>query len=374
MSLPGRSFGGFETFISGLAPRLAARGHAVTVYSRSALFAEHPAEFEGVHLRWLPSLEGKVIGTPSHVLVCMLDAVRKGFDAMLVVNPGMGLHCAIPRLLSSTRLVMNVDGVEWKRGKWGPLGRWYYRTAARASTKLCHAIVADSQAMADLYWREFGARAVFVPYAFDVRDAGPPDRVRALGLEAKGYYLVVGRLIPENNTDFIVSEFGAAGSDRPLVVVGGSNYSSEFHRRLAATAGKHVRFLGHVDDMELLWSLFGHSYAYIHGHSVGGTNPALLQCMAVGACPIAFDVEFNREVAGDAGIYFRREPGALAAAIRSVDGAPAEVARRGALARARLARHYTWTRVVDGYEAVLSGRPLKADWFDGPDAGRVAGA
>src|SRR2546425_7149932 len=119
MPLPGRSFGGFETFIGGLAPRLAARGHNVAVYCRRSLYANHPSEHQGVRLIWLPAIEGKVLGTPTHSLLAVLDALRRRFDALLIVNPANGLHCVVPRLLSRARLVMNVDGVEWKRGKWG---------------------------------------------------------------------------------------------------------------------------------------------------------------------------------------------------------------------------------------------------------------
>ena len=355
MSLPGRTFGGFETFITGLAPRLAARGHEVTVYARKYLYPKHPAEYQGVRLRWLPALEGKVLGTPTHTLLAMLDAAWRKFDAMLVVNPGNGLHCLVPRLLTRTRLAMNVDGVEWERGKWGHVGRWYFRAAARASTKICHVIVGDSQAIADLYRREFGSSAVFIPYAFEPREPGDASRVRRLGLEPRGYYLLVGRLIPENNIDFIVEEFASGASQRLLVVVGGTNYRSAFHRRLASFASRGVRFLGHIDDMELLWDLYGHAYAYVHGHSVGGTNPALLQAMATATCPVVFDVVFNREVVGDAGIPFTRQPGNLRAVVNSLDGDPTRVACLGQAARRRLVEHYSWERVVPAYELVLSG-------------------
>lgn len=355
MGLPGRSFGGFETFITGLAPRLAARGHEVTVYCRSALYDERPPQYDGVRLRWLPAVETKALGTPTHTVLSMMDAVLQRFDVLLVVNPGNSLPCVLPRVLSSTRIVMNVDGVEWERGKWGALARGVFRVSARAATKLCHGIIADSQAIADLYAREFHIQAQFVPYAFDPRPPGDPRRVLALGLAPASYYLVVGRMIPENNLDYVVEEFAAGSSSRPLVVVGGSNYDSAWHRRVRSFASERVRFLGHVDDPELLWDLFGHAYAYVHGHSVGGTNPALLQAMAVGACPIVFDVIYNREVAGGAGIPFRRSSGELRSIVARLDADPQEVRRRGAIGLERLKTHYSWEECVSGYETALRG-------------------
>ncbi len=353
VNLPGRSFGGFEAFISGLAPQLAQRGHDVTVYCRRQLYQAQPAQHQGVRLRWLPAIEGKALGTPTHTLLAMADAVRERYDALFVVNPGNGFQCLLPRLLTRTRIVMNVDGVEWERGKWGPLARAVFRVGAWISTKVCHGIVADSLAIADLYRRDFGVQATFVPYAFDPRPPVDPARVRALGLEPGGYYLAVGRLIPENNVDYVVEEFIAGSSPRCLVVVGGANYSSPWHERLQCLASDRVRFMGHVDDFDLLWDLYGHAYGYIHGHSVGGTNPALLQAMATATCPVVYDVIYNREVAGQAGIPFTRSPGALRSVIDLLDRDPAEVARRGRLGLERLRAEYSWQRVVTGYEAVL---------------------
>ena len=361
MNLPGRSFGGFETFITGLAPRLVERGHEVTVYSRSQLYPQHPQSFSGVNLRWLPALEGKATGTPSHTLLAMLDAVPRRFDSMLVVNPGMGFHCVIPRLVTRTRVAMNVDGIEWERGKWGRLGRWYYKQAARVATKLCHVIVADSEAMQVIYRKLFGTESVFIPYAFDPVDCSSTANVERLGLTPKGYYLIVGRMIPENNVDFMCEEFASAATTRPLLVVGSANYQSTFHERLRRAAGDRVRFLGHVDDMDVLWELYAHAYAYLHGHSVGGTNPALLQALATATCPIVLDVSFNREVAGAAGLTFKRVTGSLRAIIEYADHCPEDVDRRGEAARDRLRTRYSWKSVVDGYEAALAAPRIGHD-------------
>ena len=354
MNLPGRSFGGFETFITDFAPRLVQRGHEVTVYSRSRLYPEHPATFNGVKLRWLPSIEGKAIGTPSHTLLAMLDAVVQRFDSMLVVNPGMGFHCVIPRLLTGTHLAMNVDGVEWARGKWGPFARWYYKTAAWASTKLCHEIIADSEAMQEIYRKEFGVDSTFVPYAFDPVEWKSTKEIEKLGLTSKGYFLIVGRMIPENNVDFMCEEFASASTKRPLVVVGSSNYESDWHKRLSELAGDRVRFVGHVNSMDVLWELYAHSYAYLHGHSVGGTNPALLQALATATCPIVLNVPFNREVAGEAGIPFERKQGSLREVVERVENTPDELERRGQKGRERLLDRYSWQKVMDGYERALT--------------------
>src|SRR5438552_3631092 len=111
------TYSGTETFFGEIVPRLAERGHHVTVYCRKSLFKEQPPQFKGVNLIYLPSLETKNLGTLTHTLACMFDVVRRDMDAILVTNVANALHCAIPRMFRKN-CALNVDGIEWKRGKW----------------------------------------------------------------------------------------------------------------------------------------------------------------------------------------------------------------------------------------------------------------
>jgi len=116
------TYSGTETFFIELAPRLAERGHDVIVYCRKKLFAERPATYRGVRLIYLPSFETKTLSTLTHTFACMVDVLRRKVDAILVTNVANAFHCAIPRLFRQN-CALNVDGIEWKRGKWGGLGR-----------------------------------------------------------------------------------------------------------------------------------------------------------------------------------------------------------------------------------------------------------
>jgi len=351
------SFGGFEAFIAGLAPRLAQRGHDVTVYCRRDLYSRRPVEHDGVRLRFVRSIEHKVFGTPLHTTLAALDAVGRGYDAILVLNSGNGLQCALLRLATRARLLLNMDGVEWHRGKWGRFGRAYFKFASRVGARMVHVAIADSIAIAEVYRRSFGLPTTFIPYAVDVYNSDHDNKLREIGLTRGDYGLIVGRLIPENVTDVVVEGFQRGLPNQQLVVVGDANYRSPFHDRLRALAGPQTRFLGHVHDQHLLWQLFRHSRVYLHGHSVGGTNPALLQALAAGCLIGANDVVFNREVVSDAGRFFHATADSVAETARSLWMMPSSQA-------AELSRHaqtriqeggYSWERVVGAYEAALAG-------------------
>src|SRR5690348_16633884 len=129
------TYSGTETFFLELAPRLVERGHEVIVYCRRSLFSDRLTDYKGVHLIYLPSIETKNLGTFTHTVACMLDVIHRDVDALLVTNVANALHCIIPRLLGIP-CALNVDGIEWERGKWGTLGRAYFYVNARLSGKI----------------------------------------------------------------------------------------------------------------------------------------------------------------------------------------------------------------------------------------------
>ena len=351
------SFGGFEAFISGLAPRLAERGHEVTVYCRRDLYTRRPTSHPGVRLQYVPSIEQKALGTPLHTLLCACHATLCAYDAILVLNSGNGLQCGILRLATRARLALNVDGVEWDRSKWGRLARAYFKLASYWGIRFVHMPIVDSRGIGDVYRSTFGRDTTFIPYATELYSSPEDEKVRAIGLNSGSYALVVGRLVPENCTDIVIQGFQRGLPGTGLVVVGGSNYQSSYHRHLRSIADGSVVFLGHVHDQALLWQLFRHSRVYLHGHSVGGTNPGLLQALAAGCCIGANGVTFNREVVGDAGMFFEPTANSVAeVAKRLWRLTPAARKSLSERAQKRIAEGaYTWDRVVTLYELALQG-------------------
>ena len=346
------TYSGNETFFIELAPRLVERGHDVIVYCRKALFKERPPEYKGVRLIYLPSIETKNLGTFTHTLACMIDVLRRDVDAMLVTNVANALHCVIPRLFRQN-CALNVDGIEWKRGKWGPIGKAYFYLNAWLSGKILpKGIITDAYAMRQLYLDEFRTPSACIAYGGNIESSTNPEIVRNYGLEPRDYYLVLSRLVPENSADLIIDGFKRSVTGRTLAIVGDANYKSQFVADLKACAGSRVRFLGHVSNRNHMKELFCNAYAYIHGHTVGGTNPTLLHALGFSTCILARDNPFNAEVLDGHGLLFR-DASDLAAKIQLIEEQP-EVAddyRRCAPDRIRTV--YNWDRITDQYEELF---------------------
>jgi len=354
------TYSGTETFFIELAPRLVERGHEVIVYCRRSLFKERPPTYRGVRLIYLPSLETKTLGTFTHTLSCMLDVLRRNVDAMLVTNVANAFHCVIPRIFRQN-CAINVDGIEWKRGKWGGLGKKYFYWNARMCGRILpRGVITDAYAMRDLYLREFNTPSACIAYGGNIGTSDDPGIVRQYGLEPRNYYLIASRLVPENNAALIVEGFKKAPTRRILAIAGDANYRSTFIDDLKANAGERVKFLGHVDDIDHVKELHCNCYAYIHGHMMGGTNPALLKALGFGNCILAHDNPFNAEVLGEYGLLFR-DPDDLAAKIALIENKPplAEDYRRRAPDRIR--NVYSWEKITDQYEELFYQLAAGAD-------------
>ncbi len=340
-------YGGFETAVEEVGRRLADRGHRVVVYCRTTSpDGDRPGEHLGMHLVHLPAARRRSLETLSHSALSVGHLLGHRPDAAIVFN------AANAPLLPAFRaaripVATHVDGLEWKRAKWGPVGQRYYRMAEGMAVRWSDALIADAQGIADYYRAEFGAPTTLLTYGAPLIDPGT-DLLGDLGLEPDGFHLVVARFEPENHLDLIVDGYRRSSATKPLVVVGSAPYADAYTREVHGLADDRVRFLGGVWDQDQLDQLYAHCYTYLHGHSVGGTNPSLLRAIGAGATVLAFDVDFNREVVAEAGRYFSN-PVDVARLVEAAESHPAAVRRAGRRSRV-LARRYDWDAVADGYE------------------------
>jgi len=336
-----------------MAPRLAARGHEVIAYCRRSLFKDRPANYKGVRLIYLPSIETKVLGTPTHTLLCTLDMLFRDVDVALVVNIVNGFHCVIPRMFGK-RLAINVDGMDWKRDKWGKLAKKYFYWNAKYIGRICpKGVVTDAYEMRRIYLEEFGTPSACIAYGANVERSTNPEAVREHGLEPFQYYLIASRMVPENNADLIVKAFEQVRTNRVLAIAGSANYRSAFIDQLKQTTDRRVRFLGHVGNAEHVKELHCNAYAYVHGHSLGGTNPSLVKALGYGNCVVALRTPFNTEVLQDYGIFFERDVCDLARTLQHVEDHPQETAEYRRRAPERIREAYTWDRITDQYEELF---------------------
>jgi glycosyltransferase involved in cell wall biosynthesis len=211
-------------------------------------------------------------------------------------------------------------------------------------------LIADAVGIQDYYLEKFNKPTDLITYGAPILDAAGSDRLAELGLTADGYHLVVARFEPENHVEMIVEGYTASSASKPLIVVGSAPYADEYTQRVRAAGDERVRFLGGVWDQELLDQLYANAFTYLHGHSVGGTNPSLLRALGASASTTAFDVVFNREALGEAGRYFGTAADVREQVERS-ENEPAETRMLGSLARLR-ADSYDWEQVTDRYESL----------------------
>jgi len=347
-------YGGFETAIQEIGSRLVERGHDVVVYCRGAE-KPRPDRFLGMELVHLPAARRKTLETLSHTALSVghLFRHRDRFDAAIVFNAANAPFLPLIRA-RKLPVAVHVDGLEWQRGKWQGPGQRYYRLVEAMSVRWADALIADAQGIADYYAQEFGVPTELLTYGAAIQDGSGSARIPELGLEPGGYHLVVARFEPENHVLDIVRGYVGSGAELPLAVVGSAPYADDYTAAIQKLADAHpqVRLLGSLWDQQQLDELYANSVTYLHGHSVGGTNPSLLRAMGAGAAVLAKDVVFNREVLGDDGEFFSTTDD-VAALLRRAEADPAGLARKGRALRERARTYYQWDDVAVGYEKLL---------------------
>jgi rhamnosyltransferase len=225
-----------------------------------------------------------------------------------------------PKLLGKVVLV-NVDGLEAARRKFSPLLRFFYRSFEKLSVKIADYIIVDSMTIGLYYQRNYSISPIYIPNGGGgVREVAPFDIhvLKPYGLDKGDYYLVVARLIPDNNIDLIIEGFKKARSNKKLVIVG-PLVRSNFVRGLLNEKNDKIIFLGGIYGLKLQRTLRCNCFAYIHGHEMGGTNPSLVEALSCSNTMLAIDVPFTREVAEDSATYFKKDADDLKKKIEALE-------------------------------------------------------
>jgi len=359
-------FGGFETAVTELGPRLAAAGCDVTIYCRRHLYGSGALaeNVNGVHLRYVGGIESKNFGTLTNGVLSVRDALSSRTDAIVLFNTGLGL--LIPAIRSAgCRVLMHLDGLEWQRGKWGWLARRVFELGARLSARHANELIADAVEIQRVYRERYGRSGQFIPYGARLVDHISDSLLEPYGIKPGSYYLLVTRFVPENNPLFVIREFLRAQTSRTLVVLGGNFYDSPYEREIREVKDPRVRFVGFIADPDVLYAFYRHSYAYIHGHSVGGTNPTMLEALANSCCVLALDTPFSREMLSEGryGLFWQRN--SLREVLSKVD-ADAGLARQyREVARTRIHGVYDWDSVTSRYLEVLRSLSTARPQVDG---------
>lgn len=347
------SYSGFETCVEELGARLAGRGHAVTVYCRVPHIAYRGRAYRGMRLVKLPTIRQKHLDTITHSFLSCLHALGQRYDVALFFNVGNAPLGWIPRL-GGQRVVLNVDGLDWKRKKWGRAARWYIQRSERWATRFPHHIVTDSRRVQDYYRARYGAASTYIAYGADIASVPPGPTLARYALEPGHYVLFVGRLVPENCAHHLVDAFADLDTDMKCVVVGHAPYADAYIRALRAGTDARVVFTGYLFG-EGYRELSSNAYCFVETSEVGGTHPALVEAMGFGTCVVANDTPENLETIGDTGFHYDGAMGAsdLRGVLKRLLSEPAVVAEYGARGRERARRHYSWDAVTDAYEGLF---------------------
>jgi rhamnosyltransferase len=265
-------------------------------------------------------------------------------------------------------------GHEWMRAKWSAPIRKYWKISEQMMVKYCDLTICDSVNIEKYIHECYDGKGIkgsspkttFIAYGADLTLSKLADDDEKLvswykekGLTKKGYYLVVGRFVPENSFEVMIREFMKSKSKKDFAIITNVNekFLNELEEKLHFKSDKRIKFVGTVYDQELLKKIRENAYAYFHGHTVGGTNPSLIEALGSTDLNLLVDVGFNKEVAEDCALYWSRKPGSLAKLIDKADQMSAdEIAEMGQKAKQRVAEEYTWDKICRQYENVFVGK------------------
>jgi glycosyltransferase involved in cell wall biosynthesis len=350
VGLPPR-YGGFETLAHHLVLPLG-KDRRILVYcsakvSSGALHRYHGATLE--YLGWDANGWQSIV----YDALAMLKSAWR-CRTMLVLGVSGCLMLPLIRLLApGMRIVTNIDGLEWKRRKWGRIAKIVLRLSEAAAVRFSHSVIADNRAIQAYVAERYGRTAVLIPYGGNNQPSSEPSTAaatRRTRFPAGSYFLTVCRIEPENNVAEILEAFSRT-PQQPLVLVGNwsvSSYAAQLRARYSALP--NVEMLDPIYEPDALRVLRQEAKAYVHGHSAGGTNPTLVEAMYCGLAVLAYDVDYNRHTLGDRGWYWSSAQGLSELAASISDEQMAQCASE---LRRHAAEHYTWDKVARAYASLL---------------------
>lgn len=369
------NYGGYETFVENL-----------TFYRKNNNIKYHVAcigndekEYEHNDARCF-NIKIPNIG-PAKAIVYDLKAIKNSIkyikknnikDAIIYI-----LACRVGPFLKHYKRIakkygiqvyINPDGHEWLRAKWSKPIKKYWKISEKMMVKYADLVICDSKNIEKYIldnYSKYNPKTEFIAYGADLEKSkltnDSPELIKwyqEKSVTPNNYYLVVGRFVPENNYKTMISEFMKSNSEKDLVLITNVEHN-KFYEQLRNETGfekdKRVKFVGTVYEKELIKKIRENAYAYIHGHSVGGTNPSLIEALATTKLNLLYDVGFNREVAEGGAMYWNLEDMNLARLIDECDKMDEiSINKLSGLAKIRVENEYTWDKIVGDYERIFS--------------------
>ena len=346
--------GGFETFAEKLSLYLVERGWSVTVYCQEESGSEiWESEWQGIHRIHIPVGSN---GAKASVLFDLKAATHANRKDTLLLTLGYNTACfhLIQRLRGQTN-VINMDGIEWKRQKWGAVAKTWFWINERAGCYLGNHLIADHpEIKRHLATRVNEKKLTMIPYGGEEITTADEEILSKYGLEAHSFSVVIARPEPENSILELVTAFSRSKRDHKLVVLGSfMPEENKYHREVLSAASNEVLFPGAIYDKDQIAALRLFSKFYLHGHQVGGTNPSLVEAMGAGSAVIAHDNKYNRWVAGNGALYFSNTTECIDLFDRVLSPSY-QTAPHSKQIKQQFYERLTWPKILAEYETLLS--------------------
>lgn len=346
--------GGFETFAENLALYLVDQGWKVTVYCQEESGEFYIDYWNKIKLIHIPIKNKGALGTIIFDFKSILHSLKnKGLILTLGYNTAIFNFLY---LIMRRKNIINMDGIEWKRDKWGRLAKTWFWLNERFGCWFGSHLVADHPKIQEhLETRVKREKITMIPYGAHSVTANNSDvgALEKYALEIKKYFLVIARAEPENSILEIVKGFSSKKRDEKLVVLGNYDFSNNpYHKNVQEAANSSVLFMGAIYDTKIVESLRYYSLAYVHGHTVGGTNPSLVESLGAGNAIIAHDNKFNRWVIDDAGIFFN-SPESCSESFDKLSANNKLCLELEKASNERFNKHFTWDHILKQYEEML---------------------
>lgn len=367
------NYGGFETFVDNLVtrqvnPKIKYHVSCMTFDKSVKQYDYNGAECQEIYV---PNIGGsKAILYDLRSLDWALDTIKErnltdGIVYILACRIGPFLHKYIKKFHNhGFKVWVNPDGHEWKRAKWSVPVRKYWKVSEKLLVKNADFLICDSKSIEEYIhedYRKYNPQTTFIAYGADITpsilkkdDKKVVDWFNKHDVKLNEYFLIVGRFVPENNYETMIKEFMKSKVNKDLVIITNVEKNAFYNSLKEETHfenDKRIKFVGTVYDAELLKFIRENALGYLHGHSVGGINPSLLEALGSTKINLLYNVGFNKEVGEDSSLYWSLEDGSLANKLNEVEEISTEKEENfGELAKQQIIDNYSWEKIVNDYE------------------------
>jgi glycosyltransferase involved in cell wall biosynthesis len=351
-------YSGFEAFAEQFSQKFSQKGHKITVYCRSNYFSKKNSTYKNISLVYLPTLKTKMFETIIHSFFATIHAcLLSKYDIIYYLGVGNTIYSFIPRLFA-VKTVVNIDGLDWKRKKWGRIAKAFLYFSEFLSSFLPSKTITDSAFVQNYFLSKYRKKIDFIPYGFMRSSKDNKQLLKKYHLVKKKYFVWVGRIVPDNHLEEAIIAFNSIKSDFKLVIVGDDLYESRYKKYVHVIARKNpnIIFTGFIVHEDCVF-LMKESFAYIETKRSGGTHPSLIDAFASGSLIISNSHPANKLIIGNAGFYYQSQNNStnlaqvfkkLLSKDKTLISNKAELTKRTALYQ------YSWDMIINQYEEMFS--------------------